>query len=224
MDESSCAPACLVLKADQATLAESIHRLRVTSTARLPEPLVREGESLAHSMGGSPGGRGEATGGGLSSLFFFSGGMGFGGLLPTILPSASTGDSFTVIPGLESQVTSPLSLVRGDAYDGRYGGLLGELPRGLPGGRLEDPRSRSLGGGTFGDPQDVDGFVDAWDFVTKTGGDPADHSRNNSRRFNVRQEWGGLPSTAPTILGPRYVGGVGIRAPTLIRLSSSIHS
>ena len=126
--------------------------------------------------------------------------MGSGGLLPTILPSASTGDSFTVIP-------SPLSLVRGDAYDGWYGGLLGELPRGLPGGRLEDPRSRSLGGGTFGDPQDVDGFEDAWDFVTKTGGDPADHSRNNSRRFNVRQEWGGLALYGPHYPGTQICGG-----------------
>jgi hypothetical protein len=133
--------------------------------------------------------------------------MGSGGLLRTILPSASTGDSFTVILGLESQVTSPLLSVQGDAYDGRYGGLLGELPRGLPGGRLEDPRSRSLGGGMFGDPQDDDGFEDAPDFVTKTGGDPLDHSRNNSRRFNMRQERGGLALYGPHNPGTQICGG-----------------
>ena len=54
-------------------------------------------------------------------------------------------DSFTVIPGLESQVTSPLLSVQGETYDCRYG-------CGPPAGKFEDPRSRGLGRGTFGDP------------------------------------------------------------------------
>jgi len=56
MDELSRTPVRLVLKAAQATLAEGMHRLRVASTVHLPEPLVGEGESLAHDMGGLPGG------------------------------------------------------------------------------------------------------------------------------------------------------------------------
>ena len=116
--------------------------------------------------GGCPGGGGGA-GGGLSSLFF-PGGLGSGNSLRTILPSASTGDSFTVIPGLEGQVTSPLSPAQGEAYDGRYGILRGDLPGRSPAGRFGDLRSL----GMFGDPQDVegDGFEDAWDSVTKIGG------------------------------------------------------
>jgi hypothetical protein len=126
-----------------------------------------ECESLAWGMGGLPRGRGGGTGGGLSSLFF-PGGLGSGNSLRTILPSASTGDSFTVIPGLEGQVTSPLSPTQGEAYDGRYGILRGDLPGRLPAGRFGDLRSL----GMFGDPQDVerDGFEDARDFVPKIGG------------------------------------------------------
>jgi hypothetical protein len=169
MDESSRAQARSALKAAQATLSEGINRLRVASTARTPGLLAGEGESLAHGIGGSPGGRGEAAGGNQSSLFF-PGGLGPGGSLHTILPSASTMDSFTVIPGLESQVTSLLSLVRGEAYDGRYGGLLGGLPRGPPAGSFEDPRSRGLGRGRFGDPQGGNGFEDARGSVTKAEG------------------------------------------------------
>jgi hypothetical protein len=56
MDESSCTQARSALKAAQATLSEGINRLRVASTARPPGPLVGEGESLAHGMGGLPGG------------------------------------------------------------------------------------------------------------------------------------------------------------------------
>ena len=47
--------------------------------------------------------------------------------LRTILPSASTMSSFMVIPGVESQVNSPLLLERAEAYDSRYGGVLGNI-------------------------------------------------------------------------------------------------
>ena len=99
---------------------------------------------------------------------FFPGGLGSGNSLRTILPSASTGDSFTVIPGLEGQVTCPLSPTQGEAYDGRYGILRGDLPGRSPAGRFGDLRSLRM----FGDPQNVegDGFEDARDFVPKIGG------------------------------------------------------
>ena len=44
----------------------------------------------------------------------------------------------------------------------------------------------------FGDPQDLEGggFKDTRDFITKTGGDNVQHSRNNSRLFIARQEGG----------------------------------
>ena len=74
MDESAPrAPALSALKAAQASLAESLTRLRVASTAPPPAPLVGEGESLARGMGVLPGEQGEATGGGLSSCFFRGG-------------------------------------------------------------------------------------------------------------------------------------------------------
>jgi len=92
-----------------------------------------------------PGGGGRPRG--WPVQFFFGGGLGSSNSLGTILPTASTGDSFTVIPGLESQVTSPLSSARGNEYDGRYGVLRGELPRGSPTGRFRDLRSL----GMFGD-------------------------------------------------------------------------
>ena len=148
--------------------------------------------------------------------------MGSGGLLPTILPSASTGDSFTVIPGLESQVTSPLLLVRGDAYDGRYGGLLGELPRGLPGGMLEDPRSRSLGGGRSGTLKMLMGSKTLGILSPRQGGTQRITAGTTHGVSTCIRSGGGLPSMAPTILGPRYGGGVEIRAPASIRSSSSI--
>ena len=116
-------------------------------------------------------------------------------------------DSFTVIPGLESQVTSPLALVQRKVYDARYGGLLGGLPRGQPAGGFEDPCSCGLGGGMFGDPQDVDGFGDARTFGTKAGVAQriaAGVTRGPSLLVRGR---GASPSTAPIILGPRYVGG-----------------
>ena len=133
--------------------------------------------------GGCPGGGGGA-GGGLSSLFF-SGGLGSGNSLRTILPSASTGDSFTVIPGLEGQVTCPLSPTQGEAYDGRYGILRGDLPGRLPAGRFGDLCSLRM----FGDPQNVegDGFEDARDFVPKIGG--------------------GVQSKAQQVFPPRKIAG-----------------
>jgi len=76
MDEStSHAPVCLALKAAQASLAEGLIRLRVASTTRPPAPSAEESESLARGIGVLPGGRGDATGGGLSSLYF-PGGLG----------------------------------------------------------------------------------------------------------------------------------------------------
>ena len=90
------APARSALKAAQASLSKGLTCLRVASTTCPPAPSLGEGESLARGIGVLPGERGEATGGGLSSLFF-PGGLGSGGSLRTILPSASTGDSFTVI-------------------------------------------------------------------------------------------------------------------------------
>ena len=124
MDESAMrAPALSALKAAQASLTEGLTRLRVASTARPPPLSVGEGESLARSVEALPGERGEATGGGLGSGVSSQGN--------TILPSAGTGDSFTVIPGLEDQVTSPLSSARGEPFEGRYGMLWGEPSRGF---------------------------------------------------------------------------------------------
>ena len=207
MDESAPrAPALSALKAAQASLAESLTRLRVASTAPPPAPSVGEGESLARGMGVLPGEQGEATGGGLSSLFFPGGlGSGVSSRGCTILPSAATGDSFMVIPGLEDQVTSPLSSAQGEPYDGWYGMLRGELPRGSPSGRFRDLRSLR-----FGDPQDLegDGFEDSQDFVTKTGGDTAQRSGNTSRLFTASQERGGLCLYGPHNPGTRICGGV----------------
>jgi hypothetical protein len=155
MDESAPrAPALLALKAAQASLAEGLTRLRVASTARPPTPLVGEGESLAWGLGVLPGERGGATGGGLLSSLFFPRGLSSGASSRsnTILPLAGTGDSFTVIPGLEDQVTSPLLSAHGEPYKGRYGMLRGEPPRGSPAGRFRDLRSLR-----FGDPQDLEG-------------------------------------------------------------------
>jgi hypothetical protein len=134
MDESAMrAPALSALKAAQASLTEGLTRLRVASTARPPPLSVGEGESLAQSVGALPGERGEATGGGLLSSLFFPGGLGSGvsSRGNTILPSAGTGDSFTVIRGLEDQVTSPLSSAHGEPFEGRYGMLRGEPSRGF---------------------------------------------------------------------------------------------
>jgi hypothetical protein len=206
MDKSSRAQAHLALKAAQATLSKGINCLRVASTACPPGPLAREGESLAHGMGGLPGG-GERPRG-AASLVFFPEGLVSGGLLHTILPSASTMDSFTFILGLESQVTSPLLLVQGKAYNGRYGGLLGGLPHGPPACSFEDPRSRGLGGGLFGNPQDVDGFKDACGFVTKAGGGTADCSRSNLRIFTTCQEQGGHTLYGPHNPGTQICGRV----------------
>jgi hypothetical protein len=206
MDESSHAQACSALKAAQATLSKDINRLRVASTTRPPGPLAGEGESLAHGIGGLPRGRGEAVGGSQSSLFF-PGGLGSRGLLRTILPSASTMDSFTVIPGLESQVTSPLLLVQGKAYDGRYGGLLGGFPRGPPAGSFKDPHSSGLGGGRFGDPQGGNGFEDSRGSVTKSGRGTADCSGSNSRPFTACQEQGGHTLYGPHNSGTQICGG-----------------
>ncbi len=52
------------------------------------------------------------------------------------------------------------------------------------------------------------GFKDALDFVTKTGGDTVQRSRNNSRLFTVRQEEGGLCLYGPHNPGTRICGGV----------------
>jgi hypothetical protein len=127
MDESAPrAPALLALKAAQASLAESLTRLRVASTAPPPAPSVGEGESLARGMGVLPGEQGEAT----PPSLFFPGGLGSGvsSRGRTILPSAATGDSFMVIPGLEDQVTSPLSSAQGEPYDGWYNAAGGAPP------------------------------------------------------------------------------------------------
>ena len=140
------APALSALKAAQASLAEGLTRLQVASTARPPTPSVGEGESVAWGFGALPMERGEAIGGGLLSSLFFPGGLSSGASSrgDTILPSASTGHSFTVIPGLEDQVTSPLSSAHGDLYGG-------EPPKGSPAGRFGDLRSLR-----FGDPQDFE--------------------------------------------------------------------
>ena len=65
-------------------------------------------------------------------------------------------------------MTCPLSPTQGEAYDGRYGILRGDLPGRSPAGRFGDLRSLRM----FGDPQNVegDGFEDARDFVPKIGG------------------------------------------------------
>jgi hypothetical protein len=131
------------LKSAQATLANGIHRLRVASSVSLPGPLVGEGESLAHGTGGLLGGRDVATGGGRSSLFF-AGGLGSGGLLRTIIPSASTGDSFTVIPGLG---------IFGDPHEADGDGFKDARdfvtkPGGDPGYHLRLSNARQEGGGT----------------------------------------------------------------------------
>ena len=194
------------LKAAQATLAEGLTRLRVASTARPPVPSVGEGESLARGMEVLPGARAEATGGGLSSLFFPGGlGSGVSSRGRTILPSTATGDSFTVIPGMEDQVSSLLSSAQGELYDGRYGMLRGELPRGSPSGRFGDLRSLR-----FGDPQDSegDGFDDARDYASKTGGDTVQRTGNTSRPFTARQEGPGLCLYGPHNPGTRICGGV----------------
>jgi hypothetical protein len=74
MDESaSRAPVRSALKAAQASLAEGLICLRVASTARPPALSAEKGESLAWGIGLLPGGWGEATGGGLSSLSFMGG-------------------------------------------------------------------------------------------------------------------------------------------------------
>jgi hypothetical protein len=134
--------------------------------------------------------------------------LGSGGLLRTILPSASTMDSFTVIPGLESRVTSPLSLMQGEAYYGQYGGLLGGLPCGLPAGSFKDSHSRGLGGGRFGDPQSGDVFKNARGSVTKAEGGTADCSGSNSRPFTAHQEQGGHTLYGPHNPGTQICGGV----------------
>ena len=120
------APVRLALKAAQASLSKGLTRLWVATTARSLALLTGEGESLARGVRFLPGGMGEAIGGGLSSLFF-PGGLGSGNPPHPILPPASTGDSFTVILGLEGQVTSPLSSTQGEAYNRRFGILQGEL-------------------------------------------------------------------------------------------------
>jgi hypothetical protein len=116
-------------------------------------------------------------------------------------------DSFTVIPGLESQVTSPLLLVQGEAYNGRYGSLLGGLPRGPPAGSFEDLHSRGLGGGRFRDPQGGDGFKDARGSVTKAGKGTADRSKSDSRPFTTRQKQGGHTLYGPHNPGTQIYGG-----------------
>ena len=142
MDESAPrAPAHsnLALKAAQASLAEGLIHLRVASTVH---PRLGKVSPLLGVLGFRPGVGGGH--GGRPVQFVFFGGLGSGNSLCTILPSASTGDYFTVIPGLEVQVTSPLASAQGEAYDGRYGILQGELPRGSPAGRFGDLRSLTI--------------------------------------------------------------------------------
>ena len=207
MDESAPrAPALSALKAAQASLAEGLTRLRVASTARPPTPSVGEGESVARGFGALPLERGEAIGGSLLSCLFFPGGLSSGASFhgDTILPLASTGHSFTVIPGLEDQVTSPLSSAHGELYEGQDGTMRGEPPRGSPAGRFGDLHSLR-----FGDPHDLEGvgFEDARDFVPKTG-DTTKRSGNSSRLFTVRPERGGLCLYGPHNPGSRICGGV----------------
>ena len=150
--------------------------------------------------------RGEAIGGSLLSCLFFPGGLSSGASFhgDTILPLASTGHSFTVIPGLEDQVTSPLSSAHGELYEGQDGTMRGEPPRGSPAGRFGDLHSLR-----FGDPHDLEGvgFEDARDFVPKTG-DTTKRSGNSSRLFTVRPERGGLCLYGPHNPGSRICGGV----------------
>ncbi len=120
MDDSAPrAPLRLALKAAQASLFEGLTCLWVATTARSPALLAGEGVLcsgcwvFARGNGGGHGGR--------PVQFDFPGGLGSSDPPCPILPSASTGDSFTVIPGLEGQVTSPLLSAQGKAYDGRYG-------------------------------------------------------------------------------------------------------
>ena len=102
-------------------------------------------------------------------------------------------------------MTSPLLSTHGEAYDGWYRILLGELPRRSPAGKFGDLRSF----GMFGDPQDLegDGLEDAQDFVTKTAGDTVHRSGNTSRLFITRQG-GGLSLYGPHNPGTRICGGV----------------
>ena len=103
-------------------------------------------------------------------------------------------------------MTSPLSSAQGEAHDGRYRFLRGDLPRGLPAGRFGDLHSL----GRFGDPQDLegDGFKDARDFATKVGRDTVQRSGNNSRLFIAPQEGGRLSLYDPHNSGTRICGGV----------------
>ena len=180
-DSTQRTPALLALKAAQATLAAGLTRLRVASTERPNAPSVGEGESLARVMG-LPGAREEATGGGLSSSFF-PGGLGFGvsSRGSTILPSAATGDSFTVIRGLEDHVSSPLSFAHGKHDEAQHGGLRGEPSRSPLPGRFGDLRPISFGGlhDSPGGGFDV--------FSTTTGRDPGHHSVHTSQPVTARQ-------------------------------------
>lgn len=182
MDESTQrTPTLSALKAAQATLAAGLTRLRVAGTERPNAPPIGEGESLARVMG-LPGAREEATGGGLSSSFFPGGvGLGVSSRGSTILPSTATGDSFTVIRGLEDQVASPLSFAPGDHYEAQYGGLRGEPSRSSLPGRFGDPRPISFGGlhDSPGGGFDV--------FSTTTGRDPGHHSVHTSQPLTTRQ-------------------------------------
>ena len=149
MDESARTQVRSALKAAQTTLSEGLNCLRVASTTGPPEPLGGEGEFVALNQGFSV-----AVGGGQSGLFF-PGGLGSVGC--TILPSASTLGSFSVLPSLEGLVTSPLLSSRSDPYNRWYGGTLGGRTQGPPLGLFKDPRSCGRGGGILGDHQDGGG-------------------------------------------------------------------
>jgi hypothetical protein len=174
-------PALSALKAAQATLAAGLTRLRVAGTERPNAPPIGEGESLARVMG-LPGAREEAAGGGLSSSFFPGGlGLGVSSRGSTILPSAATGESFTVIRGLEDQVSSPLLFAHGELYEAQeYGGPRGEPSRSSLPGRFGDLRPISFGGlhDSPGGGFDV--------FSTTTGRDPGHHSVHTSRPITAQ--------------------------------------